>query len=140
MTQTFSYISLGLYVMVGLITLMVGIMFLTARQFFPYHAQATGLSWDQVTPSLRPVFLAVMRVAGLGFLSVAILMILFPILTLMMPNPYLKLGIPLTGLVFWTGMFLVTYNVHRKTQADTPWKNSLVAMGMVLIGIVLSTL
>jgi hypothetical protein len=70
-----------LYLLVVLITVGMGIRFLTAGEYFVYHAQASGMGWSAVDPGLQIVFMALFKMCGAGFLTVSLcllLMVIFP--------------------------------------------------------------
>jgi hypothetical protein len=53
---------------------------LFSKKFLPFHEQAAGKPWHTVEDGLQRVVLALMKVSGLGFLVVGLLLIIFPII------------------------------------------------------------
>jgi uncharacterized membrane protein HdeD (DUF308 family) len=81
-----------------------------------------------------------MRLAGLGFLIIAILLLAFPVINYFIPNDFYKYSIPIVALIFCTGLFAINYSLYKKTKAETPWKGSLYAMVAIIAGIIISAL
>jgi hypothetical protein len=128
-----------LYLIVVLITIGMGIRFLTANEYFPYHAQASGMDWAAVDPGLQVVFMAVFKVCGAGFLTVALCM------SVMIVFPFARHGrrwsvyaIPASGALFWSIVLAATVHVTLTTPATAPWRGSLTNIVMIGIAFVLS--
>ena len=62
-------ISFTCYAIVAAISLIFGLIYLTRTQFMPYHSLALAKSWFEVEPNTQTLILALMRVAGVGFLA-----------------------------------------------------------------------
>ncbi|MDJ0858780.1 MAG: hypothetical protein QNJ03_06865 [Dinoroseobacter sp.] len=61
-----SKVALGIYLVVGLVNLVMGVIYFTSNEFLSYHSQATGASWEEVDPSTQTLILALMKLAGGG--------------------------------------------------------------------------
>jgi hypothetical protein len=126
---------------VALITLAMASVFLTATEFFPYHAVASGIDWADVEPGLQTVFLAVFRVCGAGWLTVGIalvLLIAFPFGR--RDEGWSYLAIPLLSLTFWGITLGTTVYVAMATPATPPWAGSLVCIGVTVLSAILAAL
>ena len=129
-----------IYWFVGIISIIMGVKLLTAKKFLPFHEQASGTTWESIDARVRLVISALMKVAGLGFLVNSALMIMFPWVAVGPNGIFFKYAIPSVGFLYCLGLFVVTFDLYRKTRAQTPWKKSLVAMVLILIGMFLSSL
>jgi hypothetical protein len=129
---------LCLYVLVGIISLTMAYKNLFSNRFIPFHEKAAGKSWEQVDEGIQKVIIALMRVSGLGFLVVSLLMILFPIANYYLHNTFITYAVPLISLVYCFGLFLINYQLYSRTGAETPWKRSLYAVAVILLGFVIS--
>ncbi len=130
-----------LYIIVAFITASVGVRFITATEFFDYHAEASGLSWEAVEPGLRIVYLAVFKVCGAAILAVSaslLIMLTFPFAKHRQRWSYY--AIPLVGLLLWSIVFATTLDVSITTPGTAPWIGSLVCVAMILTAFVLSLL
>jgi hypothetical protein len=109
-----------------------------SNKVLPFHEQAARMPWDKVDRSLQDVVIALMRASGLGFLVMALLLMISPVANYFNPNVFLKYGIPLVSLMYCTGLFMVNFSLYKKTKAATPWKGSLYALLIIFAGIVIS--
>jgi len=128
-----------LYTLVVLITAAGGLQFMTATRFFDYHGQAAGVTWSSLNPDLQMLILAGFKVAGAGFLTVALnlaLMILFSFTK--HARSWSSIAIPLVGLVFWSVVLSTALLIFSATGAETPWPIALFCVMALLIGLFIS--
>ncbi len=128
-----------LHIVVAFITAGMGVRFLTATEYFSYHSQASGMAWGDVSSGLRIVYLAVFKVCGAGFLTVALsllLMIIFPFAKY--NNRWSYFAIPICGSLFWSIVLAATLYVSFTTQAIAPWRGSLSCIILTLLAFILS--
>lgn len=129
------------YGLVALITLAMASRFLTATEFFPYHAVASGTEWADLGPGLQTVVLAVLRVCGAGWLATGIalaLMIAFPFAR--RDEPWSHVAIPTVSLTFWAITLATTLHVASTTPATPPWMGSLFCIVVTLLSATCSLL
>ena len=136
--KLFEAITIVLYGMVGIISLIMAYKSISSKRFLLFHEKAAGTSWNNVDSRLQYVILALTRLSGLGFLVMALILLIFPIFNYFRQDEFLKYSIPLISLVFCSGLFLINYLLHKQTKSPTPWKGSLYAMGAIIVGIILS--
>ena len=129
-----------IYGFVGVISLIMAFKNLLSKKYLFFHEKAAGRSWEEIDKSLQVVILALMRISGLGFLMVALLLLIFPVVNQFIHSEFLRYSIPIIAFLFCTGLFLVNYKLHKQTNSTTPWKGSLFAMMVILAGIILSLL
>jgi hypothetical protein len=125
---------------VGVISMVMAVKNIFSTKFLPFHEKAANKTWGEIDNPLQFVILTLLRLAGLGFLVVSILLLVFPIINYFIPNNFYKLSIPFVALIFCTGLFFVNYSLYKKTKAETPWKGSLYAMLAIIAGIIISIL
>jgi hypothetical protein len=130
--------SVCLYVFVGIISRTMAYKNLFFNKFIPFHEKAAGKPLGQFDNGLQAVMIALMRVSGLGFLAVALLLMLFPVANYYAQNTFIKYAVPAIALMYCSGLFLFNYQLYSKTGTETPWKFSLYAVGIILLGFVLS--
>jgi hypothetical protein len=106
--------------------------------FLPFHEQAAGKSWDSIDRGLQSVIIALMKVSGLGFLVIALLLMILPIVQYFNYDSLAQYVIPGISFLYCFGLFLVNYQLSVKTNAKTPWKGSLYAAILIGFGIVIS--
>ncbi|NQV50801.1 MAG: hypothetical protein HQ507_09900 [Candidatus Marinimicrobia bacterium] len=134
-------VSIILYSIVTFITAGTGLKFITASEYFTYHAQASGMDWTQVNPGLQLLMLAGFKIVGAGFLTVAFCLIF------MIISPFSRhdqrwsyFAIPLSGLLLWSIIFITTLSVAFTTGANAPWGGSLFCIITLLLGFIVSLL
>jgi hypothetical protein len=115
--------------------------FLTATEFFSYHAVASGIEWKNVEPGLQTVLLAVFRVCGAGWLTVAVALLLLLVFPFgKRDEGWSYVAIPLLSLIFWGITFATTMHVATTTPATPPWEGSLICIGVTLLSALLAGL
>ena len=127
-----------LYIFIGIISLIMAFKCLFSTKFLPFHEAAYGKSWENVEKNLQYILIALLKISGLGFLTVTILLLTSPIANYFEPTLYLKFGIPMIALIFCTGLFIVNLKLFRQTHVKTPWKNSLFIMFVIVLSILIS--
>jgi hypothetical protein len=125
LTQLLKILPLVLYFSVGLICLVMAFTCLFSSRFLPFHEKAAGKRWDELEHPLKLVILSFLRLAGMGFLIVSILLIVCPIVNYFALSIFFKYSIPVIALIYCTGLFINNYHLYKNTNADTPWKGSL---------------
>jgi hypothetical protein len=138
MKELLDFLPLVLYVSVGVICLVMAFKCLFSDKYLPFHEKAANKPWNEIEALLKLVILFFLRLSGLGFLVMSILLIVFPIVNYFIPSTFYKYSIPVIGLIFCTGLFVNNYLLYNKTKANTPWKGSLYAMAIILTGIIIS--
>jgi hypothetical protein len=130
----------ALYVGVGAISLVMAGKTLFSGSYLPFHKEAAGMTWEEVPAGLQRVILALMRISGLGFLCTGLLLVLLPVLIFTNAAPGVVYIIVPTAFVFCSGLFIINYNLFRRTGAQTPWKGALAAMAIIIVALVLTVL
>jgi hypothetical protein len=140
MAQALKIIPVLLYFFVGLISMIMAYKNLFSDRLLPFHEKAANKKWEEIDSSLKLVILTFMRITGLGFLIVSILLLVFPIVNYFVQNKFYEYFIPVLALIFCFGLFLINFTLYRKTKANTPWKGSLYAVFAIIAGIIISIL
>jgi hypothetical protein len=107
-------------------------------KYLPFHEKAAGRQWDEIDKPLKIVILSLLRLGGLGFLAISILLIAGSIINFCIQNDIYKYVIPVIALIYCTGLFINNYLLFKETKADTPWKGSLYAVFIIIAGIIIS--
>ncbi len=132
-------LAIVLYSVVALITAVAGMKFIMASEYFPYHAQVSGVDWVDVSAGLQLLMLAGFKIIGAGFLGVALslgLMIIFPFARHGQRWSYF--AIPLVGTMFWSIILATTLIVKSTTLADAPWGGALFCVLALMLAFAVS--
>ncbi|HMD68193.1 MAG TPA: hypothetical protein VKF42_04880 [Chitinivibrionales bacterium] len=140
MNHCIALFPVALYFVVGLISLVMAFKSLFARKFLPFHESAAKKSWNDLDKPLQSVVITLLRISGLGFLVVGLVLIVFPIVNIYLHDIFAAFAIPGAALVYCIGLFRANFNLYKQTGTETPWKGSLAAAGALVIGIILSIL
>jgi hypothetical protein len=141
MMKAFKVISVILYLFIVFITASLALRFVTAKEYFSYHAQAAEISWSAVDPGLQVVYLAVFKVCGAALLAVCV-GVLFMIVIPFAKNSHKwsYYAIPMVCMLFWSITLATTWHVTTTTPATAPWGGSLFCVVMILVAFVSSLL
>ena len=129
-----------LYGTVGVISLVMAFKCFLSNKFLAFHEKAANKHWNEIDKPLQIVILTILRLSGMGFLIVSILLIVCPVVNYIFIYKFYQFAIPLIALIFCTGLFVINYKLYTKSKAITPWKGSLYAMVAIIIGIITSIL
>lgn len=131
-------ISILLYFLIGVLSFIMAYKSFFSKKFLPFHEETSGKSWESIDKSLQFVIITMLRISGLGFFVVALLLTVFPFVNYFISDNFVKYAIPLISFMYCFGIFLFNYNLYKKTKANTPWRGSLIAMLIILVGIAIS--
>jgi 4-amino-4-deoxy-L-arabinose transferase-like glycosyltransferase len=134
----FKIIPLVLYLFIGIVALLMAYKSFFSSRFLPFHEQAAGKSWESIDQGVQIVIRTLMKVSGLGFLTVALFLIIFSIVSFFSQYSLVQCLLPGIALLFCLGLFVVNHQLAVQTKAKTPWKGSLTAAVFIGIGIILS--
>lgn len=117
---------------------MIGARYLFAESFMPYHAQASGRSWDELEPRLQQTIRAMLMVIGGGMLAAGVTGALLSLLLLKPQSAWVTHITPLPYLLFAAPALLATARLRRQTGARTPALATAVGMALTLVAYALS--
>jgi hypothetical protein len=138
MKDIFFAISSILYVIIGLVCLLMAYKNIQAKKFLPFHQESAGRSWESIDIPLQNVIITILRISGLGFLVVSILLISLPIVNYFKRDVLYQISVPVLSILFCSGLFVFNFQLYKKTKADTPWKGSLIAIFLLIVSLILS--
>jgi hypothetical protein len=136
--KVFTLIPVIIYGIAGVISLIMAFKNLSLKRFIEFHEKAANVQWEDIDKPLQSVILALMKVSGLGFLVVAMLLLIFPVVNYFMQNEFIKYSIPVIALIYCSGLFLVNFYLHKQTDSETPWRGSLIVVISISAGIFIS--
>jgi len=122
------------YSIVALISVVLGSIYLFSSQFMPYHAAALGTTWAALEPAEQTLLLALMRVAGGGWVAVGIALAVLVAVPFRQGQAWAMWLIPLLGLVFYLPNLYATVRVTLDTPANAPWYGNLAGIVALLVG------
>jgi hypothetical protein len=138
MRDVFDIASTILYFILGIVCFLMAIKSILSKRYLPFHEEASGKSWDSIDKSLQYVIITILRISGLGFFIIFLVLTILPIFNYFRPDPFIKYFVPIISFIFCSGLFLFNYLLFKKTKAKTPWIGALIAMLVILISFLLT--
>jgi len=113
-------LSLALFGTLGLVLTALGVLYLSASQFMPYHSQALQVDWSALPPHNQALFLGFLKGLGAGALMVGLAIIYMAGASLVRdPQPFLVL-LPITSIGYLSLLCYATYTVAANTAGEPP--------------------
>jgi hypothetical protein len=100
----------------------------------PYHAAALGTAWAALEPAEQTLILALMRVAGGGWVAVGIALAVLVAVPFRQGQAWAVWLLPLLGMVFYLPNLSATVRVTLDTPATAPWYGNLAGIVGLLAG------
>lgn len=126
------------YSCVAFISILFGLIYLTKNQFMPYHAEALGLSWSELSENMQVLILALMKAAGGGFLATGLAIFILLIIPFRVGDRWTIYATPAVSLCTSLGTLYATLLVKNKTPGKPPVVLSFLALALTIIGFILS--
>ena len=130
-------LALGIYLVAGAVDVLLGAMYFSSKQFMSYHAEAVGATWQEVDVSVQTLILALMKLAGGGWLALGVFTIVVAWAALKTHSVVARWTLPAGMLVSYSASFAATWGVYQATGAPTPWGPSLAMIGFALFALAL---
>ena len=124
---------------VGGVSAILALVYLSRGTFMPYHADALGLTWSELSPEGQVMHLALMRLAGGGWAGLAVLV--FGTLALgERARAVRALVLPFATACVHGATLWATLSVTARTPATAPWLPETALLGTALFAVVLDRL
>lgn len=120
-----------------MVSIALGTTYLFSDSFMPYHAAALGREWEAIEPALQTLLLALMDVAGAGWIALGIAVLLLTAYPMRRGELWGRLLIPALFLIFYVPTLLATLSVLEQTPGTPPWYGNAVACAVAVIGFLL---
>lgn len=114
------------------------LIYLFRSEFMPFHASIVEQNWSEVDPAFQILILALMKVAGGGWLSIVIAV------SILLFGPFRKgkrwayWAVPAVALPPMLIILYLQINVSLNTQSSPPWVFSVLGLILLLAGFILS--
>ena len=115
-----------------------GVIYLFKTEFMPYHAIAVGRSWAEIDAGLQLLLLALMKVAGGGWLATAIAIGVLLAWPFRAGLRWSYWAIPAIGLVAALSSLFVTIYMANHSPANPPWFAAAIGVCCLCAGLILS--
>lgn len=125
------------YAINALVSLALGALYLSRDRFMPYHEAALGQPWESVEPALQTLLLALMDVAGAGWIALGVAVLMLTVYPFRRGETWSRVLIPALFLLFYVPTLLATLAVLAQTAGAPPWYGNAVACTVAVIGLLL---
>jgi hypothetical protein len=115
-----------------------GLVYLARSSFMPYHRDAISTPWEKLEKPYQALFLALIKVAGGGFLVSGLSVSFMTLFPLRAGEVWARFVIPIIGLSMALPALYATVHVRRHTPASPPVATALITIALLLIGFALS--
>lgn len=134
-TQTAAFFC---YLASTLVAFSFSFIYLTRKEFMPYHSDAVDREWHEVDEGYQVVILALMRGIGGGWLAVGIGMVFLLVFPFRTQALWATIAIPLVGLSAAGAALYATFYVKNNTKATPPVRLVEAAILLLTAGFFLS--
>ena len=115
-----------------------GVMFLLRSDFMPYHADAVGMPWSEVSAPFQILIMALLKLAGGGWITVAVAEFVLLLIPFRQGARWALWAVPSLALLHYAGVCNAMAHVTLNTTATPPWGATIASIALVLLGAVLS--
>jgi hypothetical protein len=115
-------------------------MYLLRSRFMSYHSAAVGLTWDEVDERFRILIIALLRVAGGGYLSASTATLFLLLIPFRQGQLWANWALLAIGLASMVPSLAATLLVKLKTPASPPWIAASCGLALVAAGFTLALL
>nr|NQU91634.1 hypothetical protein [Bacteroidota bacterium] len=133
--KTFKIISFVCFALVAILGFIFAAIYLFKPEFMPYHADAVSMEWVEVNPDFRVLIIALMRVAGGGWLATSLSITFLLIASRRFNNDWLKIALVVVGLAALIPSLYATLYVKSHSPAEPPWIAAAVAIFLLLVAL-----
>jgi hypothetical protein len=123
-----------LYVVMAVVSLVLGGIYLFRDSFMPYHAEALSRDWGELELATRTLIKALMEVAAAGWLALGTLLLWLVAFPIRRGERWARFAAPSALLIFYVPTLLATLSVLNETPASPPWRFNVVACLCAVVG------
>ncbi len=130
-------ISLAIFIVLGLSSLSLGVVYLSLDEFMPYHSAAIQTDWADLSNNYQGLILGLLKALGGGALTAGFAIVFMAVVSLgKSVRPFMVL-LPTVATGYSILLCYATYTVHTSTPGNPPL---LLASLSVAMSVLASTL
>lgn len=119
----------------AIVSVILGLIYLFSSEFMPYHSEALGQEWKALSTHLQTLLLALMDVAGGGWLGFALAIGFLLAWPFRQGQTWARYLIPMLILVVYLPTLWATLIVNHYTPASPPWYGNALNCLVALLGL-----
>jgi len=118
--------------------LVIGLKFVFAQEFFPFHSDVIQTDWQNLDPAQQTLYLGMMRTEGAGFLASFVAFIFLLWIPFRRQETWAYWALTSIGIAEHLPTLLATFHVSQTTPASPPWPLTLALSLLLFLGLVLA--
>jgi len=138
MDKILNILTVFVYLILGIVCLKMAFKSIFSKKYLPFHEEVADKLWDKIEERLQYLILALLRISGLGFFIVFLILTVLPVINYFKPDPFIRYFVPGISFIFCLGLFIFNFLLFKQTKAKTPWIGSLMVMIIIIMNFMLS--
>ncbi|MFP6843577.1 MAG: hypothetical protein VB958_00035 [Thalassolituus sp.] len=126
----YAFNALGLFVF--------GLIYTFSSEFLPFHSDAIGRSWNELTPAVQTLYLGMMRTEGAGLMSSALAIAILLAIPFKKREVWCFWAMTAIGIVEHAPSMFGALHTSQLTPASSPWQLNLLGIFLLIAGLVLA--
>ena len=126
-------ISLAMFVVLGLSSLSLGVVYLSLDEFMPYHSEAIQTDWADLNNNYQGLILGLLKALGGGALTAGFATVFMAVVSLgKSVRPFMVL-LPTVATGYSILLCYATYTVHTSTPGNPPLLLAILSVAMSVL-------
>lgn len=117
----------------------IGFVYVFAAEAMPYHVQAMGVSWPELSPGVRATVRTLLNGYGSTHLAVGVALGVLILGPLRRGRAWARWAILAVGLPVFAGTAVFSSRLAAMTGANVPWEGAVGLLVLFVIGIALAS-
>ncbi len=116
----------------------LGVVYLAASEPMPYHREALGVAWSELTPGTRAVLRTLLNGYGSTHLATGVALGALLLLPFRRGEAWARWAVLAIGLPVLAGTALLSWRLARETGAGVPWQGAAALLALFVAGVALA--
>ena len=122
-------VSLAIFLVAGIALLAVGVTYLSADEFMPYHSRAIDAEWHELGDNYQGLILGYLKGLGAGALVAGVSIVVMAAAGFRTTARRYRVLLPLVATSYSSLLCYATYTVSVSTPGDPPLRLTLLLVG-----------
>jgi len=131
-------IALACIAIPAIVEIIIGITYFRASEVMSYHEEVLGMAWSDLQPGVRTMLVGFINAYGSTHFGVGVALAILVMVPLRRGYPWARWAVLAVGLPVFGATVYIAARMAFTTGAGTPWKSSLLLLGLFLTGVALA--